>query len=92
MGEAEAVWRRLSGLDVAPVPGPVSRRDRDQLVCGNSFVHGAVGSDRAVLLAAKSQLSGSWLGALPSPNLGLRLGNPELRIAVGLHLGYLVVR
>ena len=38
---------------------------------------------RARLLASVAPGSGSWLQALPYTNLGLRLGNNELRIAVG---------
>ena len=41
---------------------------------------------KARLLACRGQGSGSWLHALPSANLGLRLNNDETRIAVGLRL------
>ena len=47
---------------------------------------------RARLLASKSPGSGAWLNALPCSNFGLRLGNDELRIAVGLRLGCPLVR
>ena len=47
---------------------------------------------RARLLASVSPGSGSWLHALPCDNLGLRLGNDELRVAVGLRLGAPLVR
>ena len=48
--------------------------------------------DRARLLASVAPASGSWLNALPCTNLGLRLGNEELRIALGLRLGAPIVR
>ena len=32
-------------------------------------------------------MSGAWFQALPASSLGLRLGDDELRIAVGLRLG-----
>ena len=48
--------------------------------------------DRARLLASSSESSGSWLHALPCVNLGLRLGNDEIRIAMGLRLGTPLVR
>ena len=47
---------------------------------------------RARLLASSAPSSGAWLHALPCANLGLRLGNDELRIAVGLRLGCPLVR
>ena len=48
--------------------------------------------NRARLLASLALGSGAWLQALPCSNLGLRLGNNELRIAVGLRLGTPLVR
>ena len=48
--------------------------------------------NRARLLASLAPASGSWLQALPCSNLGLRLGNNELRIAIGLRLGASLVR
>ena len=48
--------------------------------------------NRARLLASVAPGSGSWLNALPCANLGLRFGNQELRIAVGLRVGAPLVR
>ena len=48
--------------------------------------------NQARLLASLSPGSGSCLQALPCTNLGLRLGNNELRIAVGLRIGAPLVR
>jgi len=43
-------------------------------------------------VASLAPNSGAWLQVLPSENLGLRLGNSELRIAAGLRLGAPLVR
>jgi hypothetical protein len=48
--------------------------------------------DSARLLASVAPASGFWLNARPCANLGLRLGNEELRIALGLRLGTRLVR
>ena len=48
--------------------------------------------DRARLLASTAPSSGCWLHAFPCANLGLLLGNDELRIALGLRLGAPLVR
>ena len=48
--------------------------------------------NRARLLASLALGSGAWLQAIPSSNLGLRLGNNELRVAVGLRLRAPLVR
>jgi hypothetical protein len=47
---------------------------------------------RARALAGCSSGSGSWLHALPSASLGLRLSDEETRIAAGLRLGCSLVR
>ena len=57
-----------------------------------NFCRSVTPTNRARLLASASPSSGSWLHALPCPNLGLRLGNDELRIAIGLRLGVPLVR
>jgi len=44
-------------------------------------------SDRARLLACSAPLAGSWLHALPTPSLGLRLTNSEIRLSIGLRVG-----
>ncbi len=48
--------------------------------------------NRARLLASVAPGLGSWLSALPCSNLGLRLDNQELRIAVGLRDGAPLMR
>jgi len=42
---------------------------------------------QARLLASRVAHSGSWIWALPSVNLGLRFGNEETRVAIGLQVG-----
>ena len=43
------------------------------------------------LLSVAVSESGAWLGALPALSLGTKLDNESLRIALGLHLGVLIV-
>ena len=72
----------------------MGQRWYDDLVCEevySGFLSGSSGVEGAVLLAARAPGSGCWLNALPSPSLGLRLGDRELSIAVGLRLGCPVV-
>ena len=42
---------------------------------------------RARLLASSRSEAGAWLQALPAPNLGLRMDDETVRVAVGLRLG-----
>src|SRR5882757_7629052 len=73
---------------------PVGQRGFDDPVCRarfSSLLVGMEGAVRASLLAAAAPNSGCWLEALPSPSLGLRLGDDELRVAVGLRVGGPVV-
>ena len=46
---------------------------------------------KARLLSVSSSESGVWLGALPVPSLGTKLGNESLRIALGLRLDVPIV-
>ena len=46
---------------------------------------------RAVILSSKAPGSGSWLNALPLPQLGLKMTDNEVRIAAGLRLGTNVI-
>ncbi len=72
------------------------QRSWDDQVCSSQYdtlVATASGpAARARLLAVKAEGSGAWLQALPANSLGLRLGDEELRIAVGLRLGAPLVR
>ena len=40
--------------------------------------------DHACLLAASIKESGAWLNALPISNLGLRMDDDTIRVAIGL--------
>src|SRR5882757_401452 len=94
VGFAEDAWRiRCPGV-LLPEPRPLAQRWYDDPACGLAFGSLIAGADvvgGASMLAARSPGSGCWLEALPSPSLGLRLGDRELSIAVGLWLGCPVV-
>lgn len=53
----------------------------------DSLLNASDAAGKARLLASHSPSSGSWLRALPSSALGLRLSNEEVRISVGLRIG-----
>jgi hypothetical protein len=92
---AVASWQNLGG-DVPPTGQDChSQRTWDDRLCSaisSKLLAQADPVNRARLLASTAPGSGSWLHALPCSNLGLRLGNEELRIAVGLRLGTPLVR
>src|SRR5882757_6552376 len=73
---------------------PVGQRGFDDPVCRarfSSLLVGMEGAVRASMLATAAPSSGCGLEALPSPSLGLRLGDDELRVAMGLRVGCPVV-
>ena len=89
------VWQSMGGDTVPSVPECGSQRAWDDRICSAisaKLLSQADPVSRARLLAATAPHSGSWLNALPCSNLGLRLGNEELRIAVGLRVGTSLVR
>ena len=92
---ALARWYALGGVNPPMGAERCSQRSWDDGVCGpraEGLLARADTVGRARLLASVSPGSGSWLHALPCDNLGLRLGNDELRVAVGLRLGAPLVR
>src|SRR5882757_7660210 len=94
MAEAEVSWLAAGELPIAPAPLPVAQRSFDDPVCRASFNYllgRTEGAVRAFMLAAAALNPGCWLEALPSPSHGLRLGDEELRVAVGLRVGCPVV-
>src|SRR5882757_5614418 len=94
MAEAEASWLVAGELTIAPTPLPVVQKCFDDPVCRAQFgslLGGTECAVRASMLAAAAPGSGCWLVALPSPSLGFRLGDDELRVAVGLRVGCPVV-
>ena len=87
--EALAIWMSLSGVTPPSGQEACSQKvwdDGISLAISSRLLLQAGAADRARLLASLSPSSGSWLHALPCVNLGLRLGNGELRIALGLRL------
>ena len=93
--EARRRWDESKGI-APPDPGTtIHQRAWDDAFCSaksQELRGGATPETLARLLACSSDGSGSWLHALPSATLGLRLSNEEVRIAVGLRLGAPIVR
>jgi hypothetical protein len=94
VAEACALWSELAGASVPPGQDSMQRVLDDGIssAISKKLLLQADPVNRARLLASLAPGSGSWLQALPCSNLGLRLGNDELRIAVGLRLGAPLVR
>src|SRR5206468_299886 len=93
--QVQALWKTLAGAALPSGQEARCQRTWDDGVClavSSNLLLQADTIHRARLLAAASPSSGSWLHALPCASLGLRLGNDELRIAVGLRLGAPLVR
>ena len=70
------------------------QKDFDYIVCTQkykSFLSNSPIANKRLEQCA-SKYSGSWLEALPSNNLGLRLTNQQLSIAAGLRLGCPIVK
>jgi Reverse transcriptase (RNA-dependent DNA polymerase) len=88
--------RRLWDMDGGIAPVVTARQHGwDDALCNARALKlrvGATPSSIARLLAGCSEGSGSWLHALPSASIGLRLSNEEARIAAGLRLGAPIVR
>ena len=89
-------WWALGGATPPAAETAGRQRSWDDQVCSGQYdtlVEAAPGpAGRARLLAVKAEGSGAWLQALPASSFGLRLGDDELRIAVGLRLGVPLVR
>ena len=90
--DAISNWRDLGGTSLPSGADALKQRCWDDEICSSvatslASTAGANPVTKARLLACRGQGSGSWLHALPSANLGLRLNNDETRIAVGLRLG-----
>jgi hypothetical protein len=88
-------WKALGGPVPPPSPGDGSQKLWDDSICEsrfNSLLADASDTGKARLLAGRAEGSGSWLHAIPSSALGLRLNNDEVRIAAGLRIGARLVR
>ena len=88
--EAVARWSILAGAAFPAGHEATSQRALDDVISqaiSNAFFVLADPVNRPRLLASLSPNSGAWLQALPCSSLDLRLGNNELRVAVGHRLG-----
>jgi hypothetical protein len=89
-------WRRWAAGATPPLGGDAARqRLWDDAVCRAIFDRLITHADRpsqARLLAVSSQDAGAWLHTLPLKNLGLCLGDREIRVAAGLRVGAAIVR
>lgn len=88
-------WCLLGGLSQPDEPSSITQRRWDDPICmgkSEALINAADEVGRARLLACRAPGSGSWLHALPSSALGLRLSNDEVRISSGLRLGIPLVR
>ena len=89
--EALSLW--TLGHDSSPPPDPVAHRQKMwdyPRVCATAQALTNEAPDarsRARLLASSRSEAGAWLQALPAPNLGLRMDDETVRVAVGLRLG-----
>ena len=87
----ETMLKRDHPNMVMPAPDKRdSQREWDDAVSKSEFtdlLNSAHQIDQARLLAAASPHTGSWIQALPLPQLGLNLGDEPTRIAVSLRLG-----
>ena len=89
--EALSLW--TLGHDSPPSPDPVAHRQKMwdyPRVCAMAQVLTNEAPDarsHARLLASSRSEVGAWLQALPAPNLGLRMDDETVWVAVGLRLG-----
>ena len=93
--EASRCWHSLGGTTAPPRECAHIQRKWDEQVCSSkiaTLVQAADIRGKARLLGVQATGSGSWLHALPSIAIGLRLSDEEVRIAVGLRLGAPLVR
>ena len=87
--DALACWQQQAGDSPPPTEKP-KQKAWDEVGCTRQFnqlLDNADQVSRARLLAAKSEESGAWLHALPTPTLGTLMDDQCLRITVALRLG-----
>lgn len=91
VAEAELCWSKDHNLQ--PLVGPAAKKQkawdglRAQSIAVSLLEHSANDEECACLLSVSTKESSAWLRALPVSNLGLRMDDNTVRIAVGLRLG-----
>ena len=76
--------------DANPPGDRTKQKAWDEPVCSAEYTELLANADqvaRARLLAARTEDSGAWLHALPTPTLGTHLDNECLRITIALRVG-----
>ena len=92
---ALAAWVRAGGGDMVHPPLPATAHKQaawDRPICEAvverlTAACAADAADSARMRAVRSQGAGDWLHAIPLTNLGLRLDDAAISVAVGLRLG-----
>ena len=90
MNDALAIWMDLAGSTSPSGQEACSQKvwdDKISVALSSKLLLQASSIDQTRLLVSSSESSGSWFHALSCVNLGLCLGNDELRIALGIRLG-----
>ena len=93
--EATVCWLSAGGVNIPSIDCAHIQRQWDQQVCSSkmaALLQAADTRGKACLLGTQAAGSGSWLYALLSVTLGLRLSDEEVRISVGLRLRVTLVR
>jgi hypothetical protein len=93
--DAIAHWSAIGGIDLPADDAKGKQRAWDNAICQAQMTHLQQDADdigKSRLLAVSSKGAGSWLHAIPSVSIGLRLSADEVRTATGLRLGCPLVR
>jgi len=90
---AQAKWQAVVGINVALPQPPASFKQRTwdsaiaSAMADQSLSAVSDHASRARLLACRSRGAGDWLHALPLANIGLKLSDAAVSIAISLRIG-----